>query len=150
MITVQKAEITDIPILVDVITRSIKSCVQDHHNNVHNIAEWLANKDEKNLTVWMQNNLTYKAIVNQYIVGIIMCSPAGEILLNYVLPSSQQLGVGKAMLDTVKTEAKQRQLSELYLDSTLTAKAFYLSQGFSLQVGNNASTHDDIKMVYIV
>ena len=64
----------------------------------------------------------------------------GEILLNYVLPTLQGHGIGKAMLNAVKVDATEKNLTELYLESTLTAKDFYLSQGFNIiaQVTDNA------------
>lgn len=81
----------------------------------------------------MANNVAISFFDKDNIVGFAMLSPEGELLLNYVLPSYQGKGMGKAMLNTLIQSAKKQNLAEIYLESTKTAKAFYQSQGFVLK-----------------
>ncbi len=61
----------------------------------------------------------------------------GEIAANnnelravYVSPKAGRKGVGKALLNKIEETAIQKGLSELCLDSSLTAYDFYLANGF--------------------
>lgn len=89
------------------------------------IASWTANKTPENITNWMVNNVAISFFDDDKIVGFAMLSPKGERLLNYVLPSYQGKGVGKAMLNAMIQHAKSQNLAEIYLESTKTAKDFY-------------------------
>lgn len=57
-------------------------------------------------------------------------SGVGEVNLCYLLPEARFAGAGKALLSTLELEANRRGLNSLRLESTLTAKPFYLRNGF--------------------
>lgn len=56
---------------------------------------------------------------------------AGEILLNYVSPYARFEGVSKAMLARMEADARALGVSSMILESTRTARLFYLSAGYT-------------------
>lgn len=130
---IQHANPTDAQAIANVICDSIHACHADHHNDPDQIASWTANKAPDNIKKWIDNNYAISFFDKDNIIGFAMLSPKGELLLNYVLPSSQGKGVGKAMLNVLIQHAREQNLTEIYLESTKTAKDFYQSQGFMLK-----------------
>jgi putative acetyltransferase len=61
-----------------------------------------------------------------------------EVRAVYVGPSASRKGVGKKLLQELEKAAHSHGLTELWLDSSLTAVPFYSSQGF---VGTVESEH---------
>ena len=59
-----------------------------------------------------------------------MLTMPGEIILCYLVPEAQGLGIGRAMLTALENEAARRNLAELTLRSTESAHRFYLRLGF--------------------
>ena len=139
-VKIKVAALSDAKEIAKVIRSSIKACIQDHQNDEKLLEGWLANKTQNNVKEWLETHHIYIATSHDKIIGVIMYARFGEILLNYVLPTLQGHGIGKAMLNAVKVDATEKNLTELYLESTLTAKDFYLSQGFNIiaQVTDNA------------
>ena len=121
---------SDVKGIVSVIRDSIRTCVADHQNNPEAIEQWLANKTQSNIKQWMVNNITWIFRQEGQIKGVILVSPQGEILLNYVAPNSQGQGIGRALLNQVKQAYLNMGISTLTAESTLTAQAFYLANGF--------------------
>ncbi|MFW2176806.1 MULTISPECIES: GNAT family N-acetyltransferase [unclassified Moraxella] len=135
---IKPANPTNAEIIAQVICDSIRACHADHHDDPIEIASWTANKTADNVRTWLEQNYAVNALDNQNIgnkniVGVAMLSPKGELLLNYVLPTHQGKGVGKAMLNAICDYAKNQNLSQIYLESTKTAKEFYQAQGFLLK-----------------
>ena len=83
----------------------------------------------------MSQNKTYCAIYKDEIVGVIMYSDESLILLNYVDPDYQGIGIGKALL--LKVEKIQGQGKLLSVESTKTALGFYQRHGFNRVQGKN-------------
>lgn len=110
-------------------------CGPDYLNDEEIIDEWLKNKTPENIEQWISspNNFSYKAIDNEKnIVGFTLMNRAGEILLNYVGPGYLHRGIGKLFLQKFEEVAKFNNISEMSVDSTITARNFYLRNGFSL------------------
>jgi putative acetyltransferase len=61
-----------------------------------------------------------------------------EVRAVYVAPLAARKGVGKMLLQEIEKAARSHGLTELWLDSSLTAVPFYSSQGF---VGSAESEH---------
>lgn len=59
-----------------------------------------------------------------------MLNRAGEILLLYVSPDHINRGVGRAVLAAMEARAREWELDELRLDSSVTAKSFYERHGY--------------------
>ena len=121
---------SDVKGIVSVIRDSIRTCVADHQNDPKAIEQWLANKTEHNIKQWIKHNFALVYKQDDYIKGIILVSPQGEILLNYVASNSQGQGIGKALLNQVKQAYLDKGINSLTAESTLTAQPFYLANGF--------------------
>lgn len=107
----------------------------DYQNDEKIIGECLKNKTPENIEQWVSspNNFSYKAIDNEKnILGFALMNRSGEILLNYVDPGHLHRGIGKLLLEKFEEAAKFNNISEISVDSTITAKNFYLKNGFSL------------------
>ena len=132
MIDIDKAELSDVKSIIQVIHNSILSCHADHHNNQASIDAWLANKTEENLALWIKHNYSLVYKQQEKVAGFLLISAKGEILLNYVEPNQQQQGIGKRLLDTAKVHYRNQGINKLSAESTITAKAFYQKNGFEV------------------
>lgn len=129
---IEKAEVSDAQQIASMIKASIRTCVADHENDPQAIELWLANKTESNIKQWISQNFALVFKQGAQITGFILVSPTGEVLLNYVDPNSQRQGIGKVLLSQVKDEYLKRGIHSLSAESTLTAKPFYLANGFKV------------------
>ncbi|WP_019673643.1 GNAT family N-acetyltransferase [Psychrobacter lutiphocae] len=129
---IELAKIADAKDIANVIRESILSCVADHQNDPVAIEQWLANKTQSNVEQWISNNYALVYQYDEQIVGFILVSKKGEILLNYVKPESQGQGVGKQLLNRTKADYLQQGITRLTAESTLTAKPFYLANDFKV------------------
>ena len=117
----------------DVIKQSIQVlCVSDHKNDSDIIDSWLSNKTVSNCRSWIESkqNKSFVMIEEGVVSGISMIGSNGYIYLCYVHPDKVGFGIGKSLLSACETQAFEWSLSEITVDSTLTAKSFYESQGF--------------------
>jgi GNAT superfamily N-acetyltransferase len=106
--------------------------VEDHHRDSTVLASWLANKTTEEAQRWIASPDTFGIVAesDDVIVGFAMLTMSGEISLCYLVPEAQGLGIGRAMLTALETEAARRSLTELTLRSTRSAHSFYLRLGF--------------------
>ncbi|MDR7017345.1 GNAT family N-acetyltransferase [Acinetobacter sp. 3657] len=125
---IEIAQQQDAKVILNVIKKSIVSCSLDHQDNQNVIDEWLSNKTEENIINWINNSYSYVYKKDNKIVGFILMSKGGVILLNYVLPDYQGDGIGSAMIDFIISLSHQ--LDKITLESTLTAKKFYERKNF--------------------
>jgi N-acetylglutamate synthase-like GNAT family acetyltransferase len=105
---------------------------KDHGNDKEFLSKWLANKTPDNLAKWIadENSYTFVAEKSGVIVGVGAITDTGKITLNYVSPDARFEGVSKAMLERLETKAHELGLGRCSLESTLTARAFYISAGY--------------------
>ncbi|MBP8005695.1 MAG: GNAT family N-acetyltransferase [Acinetobacter sp.] len=125
---IEIAQQQDAKVILNVIKKSIVSCSLDHQGNQNVIDEWLSNKTEENIINWINNSYSYVYKKDNKIVGFILMSKGGVILLNYVLPDYQGDGIGSVMIDFIISLSHQ--LNKITLESTLTAKKFYERKNF--------------------
>lgn len=121
---------------IEVLCRSISElCEPDHNNDPDEISDWISNKTERAWTTWLARDdaAVYVAIKNNEIVGVGMVSEKGEVLLNYVSPDARFSGVSKAVLRTLEAYVRGKGANECFLESTVTAKKFYESFGYTSQ-----------------
>ena len=79
----------------------------------------------------VEEQLTVVALRDEAMVGFATLVPANkEVRAVYVSHSCGRLGVGSQLLGAVEQLARGRGLSELHLDSSLNAEAFYLAHGY--------------------
>lgn len=87
------------------------------------MAEWAERLSEQN---------PYVAVVDGQLVGMAELEDSGFIDYFYVHPKFHRQGVGKALLGIIEAEAQQIGIQRLFADVSITAKPFFLSQGFSI------------------
>ncbi len=130
---IRVAQIQDIPEILNVVHDSIRSCIKDHHRHESTIQVWLENKTQSNLIMWMHYNDSWVYVMDQQVVGFIMVSDQGRILLNYISSAEQHRGIGKALLNTVIEHFKSKKIHQISLESTQTALSFYQRHGFQIR-----------------
>ena len=130
---VRQATVADAEAFCRVLCRSItECCLVDHRNDPTNLAEWLANKTPENVRDWIGADGNYSVVAefDGSIVGVAMLFPSGTLALCYLLPEVRFRGLGKALLIAIELEARRRGLKRIDLESTRTAHAFYLRNGY--------------------
>lgn len=107
-------------------------CALDHGNDPAILAAWLANKTPDHLASWMAapGAAAWAAYRNDAMVGLALRTHA-TLALCYVLPEALHQGLGRALLHKVEAHARQAGISGLALESTRTAQAFYLRNGYA-------------------
>jgi GNAT superfamily N-acetyltransferase len=92
----------------------------------------LANKTPENMGAWIArpDASLLVAAEDGAILAVGMVSDAGEILLNYVSPSARFRGISRALLKALEARARERGAAIATLESTQTARRFYLSNGY--------------------
>jgi GNAT superfamily N-acetyltransferase len=63
--------------------------------------------------------------------GFGLATADGELALLYVVPQVHGTGVGRALLAALETAGRRAGLTEFRLESTATAREFYVRNGFS-------------------
>ena len=114
----------------------MECCVQDHHGDAASLYIWLRNKTPSNVQQWIESNAHFSivALSDGKVSGFAFVSKAGEVILFYLLPEVRFMGVGKAILSAIEAQALSHGASSLRLESTGTARPFYLRNGF-IEIG---------------
>jgi len=119
---------------VEVLRRSIRElCEADHQHDEPTLERWLRNKTPEHFRAWCENpdQRVLIAELGAAAVGVAALHRSGEIRLCYVHPNFVRAGVGRALLCALEAQAQAWGLSELKLDSSLTARHFYERCGFT-------------------
>jgi GNAT superfamily N-acetyltransferase len=130
---IRDAKAEDAVAACEVARRSISElCAADHGGDPEIVARWLANKTPENVRAWMarKDASLLVAVEEDAILAVRMVSDAGEILLNYVSPDTRFRGVSRALLKALEARGRERGASISTLESTETARRFYLSNGY--------------------
>src|SRR5262252_1182717 len=131
---VRRAATHDAEAAIDVIIDSItRSCVDDHQNDPATLKQWLGNKTVAHFEQWLATptNSIFVATLDSVVCGVALPREGGTINLCYVLPDMQRRGVGRALMDHVELEAKQRGMNQLQLMSSANARRFYEQLGYT-------------------
>jgi len=117
-----------------VLRRSIKElCHEDHRGQASILEPWLENKTAASVVAWIVSPDRFCATAadeSGEIAGFGMLSREGEVILLYVSPDRVGGGAGRGLLETLECQARAWGLTELFLDSTLTAQGFYERYGY--------------------
>jgi GNAT superfamily N-acetyltransferase len=119
-----------------VLRRSIQDLYHaDHNGNAAKLADWLSNKTPENVAAWISHpqSRVFVASEGETILGVAAMTTAGEITLNYVAPDARFQGVSKALIERLEAQARELGLDRCALNSTETARQFYLSLGYQEQ-----------------
>lgn len=115
-----------------VIRRSIVDlCGEDHGNDMHQIADWLANKSPQQVGRWMASrDQIWNVAGREEIEGAGAVRRDGHLLLLYVEPSARFSGVSRGLLDQLELDAFQAGATRTTVTTTRTARRFYLDAGY--------------------
>jgi hypothetical protein len=131
--TIRDALPDDAAAACEIMRRSITElCVADHRNDAAVLQRWLSNKTPEIFRSWIQpNNSLRLAVENDRILAVGCVTANGEITLNYVSPDARFRGASKAMLTDLELRATEQGNEVCKLESTETARRFYLARGYS-------------------
>jgi GNAT superfamily N-acetyltransferase len=118
-----------------VLCRSISECcAEDHRNDAAILSAWLGNKTPETVESWFLSpaNFSLVATAGEEVVGVAILTRAGKIVLCYVAPEMRYTGTGRALLQAMEAKAREWGLRSLQAGSTVTAKSFYLRNGYVL------------------
>ncbi len=71
------------------------------------------------------------AVNGDVILGVGSVTNAGRVGLNYVSPDARFQGISRALLHAIEQRAAERGNTKVTLESTETARRFYLSNGYT-------------------
>ena len=131
---IRSAVTDDAEAACSVLRRSITQlCVADHRNDPAILARWLANKTPTHVRDWIASDQqsVLVAVEDGTVLGVGSVTTAGRIDLNYVAPEARFRGASKAMLAALEARAHRFGAAECVLESTATARRFYLSAGYA-------------------
>ncbi|MDD3181352.1 MAG: GNAT family N-acetyltransferase [Alphaproteobacteria bacterium] len=133
---IRKAKLEDAAAICEVLRQSVTNlCGGDHKNDPAILGAWLDNKTPETLRSWIADSSSQMLVAtegdNVLAVGGVM--DTGEITLNYVLPSARMRGISKRMVQELEVRAKERGAKASFLNSTGTARRFYLAMGYAEQ-----------------
>jgi GNAT superfamily N-acetyltransferase len=116
-----------------VMRRSIAElCAADHNNDPAILQRWLSNKTPGAFRSWIKpDNSLLVAVEDNNIVAVGCVTGAGRITLNYVSPDARFRGVSSALLAALEHRAIKGRNTRCTLDSTETARRFYLARGYA-------------------
>jgi GNAT superfamily N-acetyltransferase len=128
---IRPARIEDSEQACEVVRRSIgELCFADHRGDALTLALWLANKTADNMRRWIDAHHTLVAAESALILGVGMMRNTGEVLLNYVSPDARFRGLSKGIIAGLEASARELGLASVTLQSSTTARRFYLSAGY--------------------
>ena len=129
---IRNATSADGPAACDVMRRSIAElCVADHGNDPAILGRWLSNKTPEIFRSWIRpGNSLLVAVEAENILAVGCVTDSGEITLNYVSPDARFRGVSTALLDALEKRTIELGHDECHLESTETARRFYLDRGY--------------------
>lgn len=132
---IRPANVADAAQACQVLIRSIREiCGPDYGNDSALLDQWCANKTVANVTAWITNPDLYVIVAETpalSIVGVGMLNrPLGRVALCYIVPEALHQGIGKRLLAALETAARALGHAQLHLESSLTARDFYVRNGY--------------------
>jgi GNAT superfamily N-acetyltransferase len=96
------------------------------------LAQWLSNKTPEKVASWIAQPgySLLVAVEGDMIMAVGAVTDTGKITLNYVSPDARFRGVSKMLLRALEDRAAERGNVQCILESSETARRFYLSAGY--------------------
>jgi N-acetylglutamate synthase-like GNAT family acetyltransferase len=108
--------------------------------------------EQADLVKWLErlrDGFTFVAEENQTIIGFAKLEPSGHIDFLYTHHKYQNKGYGSRLLSAIVQRARGLGLKKIFTESSITAKPFFLSKGFSL-LKQQTVTVRGVKMVNFI
>jgi putative acetyltransferase len=97
-----------------------------------------------------ENEYRLIAEIDGQVVGIgALALESCELRACYVAPAAGRRGVGSALVHEIESAARERGLSMLELDSSITAEAFYRKQGYEVCEPSGHILHNGQRMACV-
>lgn len=77
-------------------------------------------------------NVTFVAEIENRIVGFANMDDAGYLDRLYVAADCQRMGVAASLIQTIEKQAREKNLSEIQVDASITALPFFLRKGYAI------------------
>lgn len=108
-------------------------CVEDHKNDPVILQRWLRNKTPEKFVERINDPHSTMLVAEEgdILLAVGAITSDGEITLNYVSPNARFQGLSRAMISALEKRAKENGCKTCTLNSTSTARRFYLSCGYS-------------------
>lgn len=130
-ITIRKYQPSDAKFLAEIFYNSIHSInIHDYSPEQINAMAPATSLDPKNWEQKWSKLVPFVALSGCKIVGFAEFEPNGHIDCFYVHHEYQRKGVGSALMKAIVAEAKEKHISRIYADVSITAKPFFMSKGF--------------------
>lgn len=129
---IRNATPVDGPAACEVMRCSIAElCVADHRNDPTILGRWLSNKTPEIFRSWIgPGNSLMVAVEHERILAVGCITDSGVITLNYMSPDARFRGISTTLLNALERRAIEIGNSKLQLESTETARQFYLARGY--------------------
>ena len=133
MIVVRPATDADLPAMSEILVASITElCALDHGGDPAAIARWTANKTVAGVRAMLQQpgNALLVVVEGEAMLAVGCISDGNRIGLNYVAPAYRFRGASSALLADMEGRIRSAGYVEARLESTRTARDFYLARGW--------------------
>ena len=138
MAIVRRAQVGDQVGIHDSHMRSIREiCVHDHgeeeikgwgYREIRTKEQWLQTLDNQNKFVWV---VEYeKEIEGHCFISLVPEESKADIYSLYLTPVVYKQGFGAILMEHMLEVAKENNIKEIFLQSTITAHSFYKRYGF--------------------
>ena len=114
--------------------RSIElGCEADHRDQPGLLDTWLGNKTPENVAAWFAAPTNYAIVAEQdgKLLGLALLTQSGKVPLCYVEPDALRIGVGRALLAALETQARTWNIRKLHLHSPHSAAQFFERHGYT-------------------
>lgn len=127
---IREGKVQDIPQILHVIHDSIHSCILDHQRDDSIIQTRLEGFTQAQLIVHMLYNDCWVYSLHDKVVGFLMVSDQGEILMHFVSTNMQRMGYGSLLYHHMLHVMREKGIAQLEIESTKTALHYYNKLGF--------------------
>ena len=133
-IDIRKAAPLDAASACTLLRRSIEQgCEPDHRGRPDILDTWLANKNPGNVATWFASPTNHAIVAERdgQLLGLALLTQAGKLALCYVEPAALRIGVGRALLAAVESQARAWNIRKLHLHSPESTATFFERHGYA-------------------